>query len=114
MKSQGTFSQQSEGSPHLLQLNAVNALICLLWRLKVLGLIRQENKCCNFHQQSQDVLPQNSHRNQWKCLHTNSPPACGLHMGHISVTQPAHSCTQLAVFVQQKAKARVKAAAGCN
>lgn len=67
MKSQGIFSQQNEGSPHLLQLNAVNALICLLWRLKVLGLVRQENKRCNFHQQSQDVLTQNLHQNQWKC-----------------------------------------------
>lgn len=47
-------------------------------------------------------------------LHTNSFPACGLRMGLTCVTQPAHGCTQLAVFVQQKAKARVKAATGCN
>lgn len=70
MKSQGIFSQQSEGSPHLLQLNA---LICLLWRQKVLGLVRQENKCYNFHQQSgcSDRVLTHSLQIQWKnYIHT--------------------------------------------
>lgn len=84
MKSQGKFSQQSEGSPHLLQLNA---LICLLWRLKVLGLVRQENKCCNFHQQSgcsdTELTPKSVEE-----LHSDSFPGCGLPMGLVLPSLP--------------------------
>lgn len=84
MKSQGKFSQQSEGSPHLLQLNA---LICLLWRLKALGLVRQENKCCNFHQQSgcsdTELTPKSVEE-----LHSDSFPGCGLPMGLVLPSLP--------------------------
>lgn len=89
------FSQQSEGSPHLLQLNA---LICLLWRLKVLGLVRQENKCCNFHQQSgcsdTELTPKLVEE-----LHSKSFPGCGLHMG--LVLPSPRLCTALSLCVTE-------------
>lgn len=93
MKSQGIFSQQKEGSPHLLKLNA---LICLLWRLKVLGLVRQENKCCNFHQQSgcsdTELTPELVEE-----LRLSSFPGCGLHMGLVLPSLPTavHSSQSL-------------------